>query len=74
MKPPVAIALIAAVPCLLIIVRWFDGGFGGLLSPTWPAMLGRGLLNFSAYTAYYLALAALPMVHKYIKKIGRAHV
>ncbi len=52
---------VAAVPCLLIIVRWFDGGFGGLLSPTWPAMLGRGLLNFSAYTAYYLALAALPM-------------
>lgn len=52
---------LAAVPCLLIIVRWFDGGFGGLLSPTWPAMLGRGLLNFSAYTAYYLALAALPM-------------
>ena len=52
---------LAAVPCLLLIVRWFDGGFGGLISPTWPAMLGRGLLNFAAYTAYYLALAALPM-------------
>ena len=52
---------LAAVPCLLLIVRWFDGGFGGLLSRTWPAMLGRGLLNFTAYTAYYLALAALPM-------------
>ncbi|GAB1479703.1 DMT family transporter [Paracoccaceae bacterium] len=52
---------VAAVPCLLLIVRWFDGGFAGLLSPTWPAMLGRGLLNFTAYTAYYLALAALPM-------------
>ncbi len=52
---------LAAVPCLLLIVRWFDGGLGGLLSRTWPAMLGRGLLNFTAYTAYYLALAALPM-------------
>lgn len=52
---------VAAVPCLLLIVRWFDGSFAGLLSRTWPAMLGRGLLNFTAYTAYYLALAALPM-------------
>lgn len=52
---------IAAVPCFLVILRIFDGGLSGLLSPTWPMMLGRGVLNFAAYTAYYLALAALPI-------------
>lgn len=50
-----------AIPFMLAIVRIYDGTFAGLFSPTWPAMLGRGLLNFLAYTAYYLALAALPM-------------
>ncbi len=52
---------LTAIPCMLAITRWFDGGLSSLLSPSWPAMLGRGLLNFLAYTAYYLALAALPM-------------
>lgn len=50
-----------AIPCLLLITRYFDGTLATLISPTWPAMLGRGLLNFAAYTLYYLALAALPM-------------
>ncbi|MEH7829119.1 DMT family transporter [Gemmobacter denitrificans] len=52
---------VTAFPMLLLIVRWMDGSLTGLVSPTWPLMLMRGLLNFSAYTAYYLALAALPM-------------
>lgn len=52
---------ISAIPFMLAIVWWFDGGLRTLLTPRWPAMLARGLLNFLAYTAYYLALAALPM-------------
>lgn len=52
---------LTAFPCLLLITRAMDGNLRGLVSPTWPAMLLRGLLNFAAYTAYYLALAALPM-------------
>jgi drug/metabolite transporter (DMT)-like permease len=52
---------LTAVPILLVIVWWFDGSLRTLISHGWPAMLGRGLLNFVAYTAYYLALAALPL-------------
>jgi drug/metabolite transporter (DMT)-like permease len=52
---------LTAIPCLLVITRWFDGTLSTLVSPSWPAMLARGLLNFFAYTLYYLALAALPM-------------
>ncbi len=52
---------LTAIPFLLLITRYFDGTLRTLISPTWPAMLMRGLLNFSAYTLYYLALAALPM-------------
>lgn len=52
---------LTAIPCLLVITRWFDGTLATLVSPSWPAMLARGLLNFFAYTLYYLALAALPM-------------
>lgn len=52
---------LTAIPCMLALVWFFDGSLRTLLSRGWPAMLGRGLLNFTAYTAYYLALAALPM-------------
>ncbi len=52
---------LTAVPILFVIVWWFDGNLRGLVSRDWPAMLNRGLLNFAAYTAYYLALAALPI-------------
>jgi drug/metabolite transporter (DMT)-like permease len=52
---------LTAIPFLLLLTLWMDGTLRTLLSPTWPAMLARGLLNFSAYTAYYLALAAMPM-------------
>jgi drug/metabolite transporter (DMT)-like permease len=52
---------LTAIPFMLAITRIFDGTFATLVTGNWPAMLARGLLNFSAYTAYYLALAALPM-------------
>ncbi len=52
---------LTAIPILLAIVWGFDGTLRTLVSRGWPAMLGRGLLNFAAYTAYYLALAALPI-------------
>lgn len=52
---------LTAIPFMLLLVRLFDGGLASLLSPRWTAMLARGLLNFLAYTLYYLALAALPM-------------
>lgn len=52
---------LTAIPFMLALVWFFDGSLRTLLSRGWPAMLGRGLLNFTAYTAYYLALAALPM-------------
>lgn len=52
---------VTAIPCMLAITWWFDGSLRTLVSRSWPAMLARGILNFLAYTAYYLALAALPM-------------
>lgn len=51
---------IAAIPFLLLIAHR-DGGLGTLLSPGRGQMLGRGVMNFLAYTSYYLALAALPI-------------
>ena len=52
---------VTAIPFMLAITRGFDGTLATLTTPGWPGMLARGLLNFLAYTAYYLALAALPM-------------
>ena len=52
---------VTAIPCMLAITWLFDGGLRTLITPGWSAMLARGVLNFLAYTAYYLALAALPM-------------
>lgn len=52
---------VTAVPFMLAITWGFDGSLASLVSRGWGAMLARGLLNFLAYTAYYLALAALPM-------------
>lgn len=51
---------IAATPILLLIAHR-DGGLGTLTTAGRGQMLGRGVLNFLAYTAYYLALAALPI-------------
>lgn len=52
---------LTAIPLLLIIVRWLDGTLTTITTPNWALMLARGLLNFLAYTAYYLGLAAMPM-------------
>jgi drug/metabolite transporter (DMT)-like permease len=52
---------LTAVPFMLVLVYYFDGTLRTLISPAWPLMLLRGLLNFFAYTAYYMGLAALPM-------------
>jgi drug/metabolite transporter (DMT)-like permease len=52
---------LTAVPLLLIILRLFDGRLTTIATPNWALMLARGILNFVAYTAYYLGLAALPM-------------
>jgi drug/metabolite transporter (DMT)-like permease len=52
---------LTAMPCLLLITRIFDGNLSSLFTPTWKVMLARGLLMFAAYTAYYLALAGLPI-------------
>lgn len=51
---------LAAIPALLVLALW-DGGLATLASRGWRAMAARGVLNFCAYTAYYLALAALPL-------------
>ena len=52
---------LTAVPFMLALVYYFDGTFRTLISPAWPAMLLRGVLNFLAYGAYYLALASMPI-------------
>lgn len=52
---------LTAVPLLLIIVRVLDGRLSTITTPNWARMFARGFLNFVAYTAYYLGLAAMPM-------------
>jgi len=52
---------LTALPFLVAIVWWFDGRLSTITTRNWPKMLARGLLNFAAYTSYYLGLAALPM-------------
>lgn len=52
---------LTAVPLMLLIVRWLDGGLMTIATRNWGLMLARGLLGFVAYTSYYLGLAALPM-------------
>ncbi|MCR9218897.1 MAG: DMT family transporter [Alphaproteobacteria bacterium] len=51
---------LVALPILLVIVR-FDGGWGRLRPkrPGWVWL--RGLLGLACYTAYYIALAVLPL-------------
>lgn len=54
-----AIRGIVALPILLVLVAR-TGGLAGLSSRRAPMLLLRGTIMFSAYTTYYLALAALP--------------
>ena len=52
---------LTALPFHLAIVWWFDGRLSTITTPGWWKMLARGLLNFVAYTTYYLGLAYVPM-------------
>ena len=52
---------LTALPFHLAIVWWFDGRLSTLTTPGWGKMFARGLLSFTAYTAYYLGLAYVPM-------------
>jgi len=52
---------LAALPFHIAIVWWFDGRLSTITTPGWFRMLARGLLNFTAYTSYYLGLAYMPM-------------
>lgn len=51
---------LTALPLLLLLAA-FDGGLRTLVTPGTRAMIGRGLVMFVAYAAYYLALPALPL-------------
>jgi drug/metabolite transporter (DMT)-like permease len=51
---------LTAIPFLLLLVHW-ESGLRSLFTPATSAMIWRGVVMFIAYTAYYLALAALPM-------------
>ncbi|MDD9811308.1 MAG: DMT family transporter [Gammaproteobacteria bacterium] len=52
---------LAALPLILIAVR-LTGGWRGLRCARPKLLLARGLLGFLSYLAYYMALAALPLV------------
>jgi drug/metabolite transporter (DMT)-like permease len=56
----ITIRSIIALPLLLLLVH-LDCGLGRLRSPYAAELMVRGALNLIAYTAYYLALAALPI-------------
>jgi drug/metabolite transporter (DMT)-like permease len=51
---------LTALPLLLLLVV-LDGGVRSLASPRPGLMIGRGIIMFTAYTSYYLGLAALPI-------------
>lgn len=52
---------LTALPLHVLIVWLLDGRLSTITTGGWVRMLARGGLNFTAYTAYYLGLAALPM-------------
>lgn len=51
---------VTAAPLLLMLVH-LSGGMRTLVTPGLRRMIGRGFIMFTAYTSYYLALAALPL-------------
>jgi len=52
---------LTALPFHVAIVWWFDRTLTTIVTPGRWKMLARGLLNFTAYTCYYLGLAYLPL-------------
>ena len=53
---------LTALPIHLALVHLY-GDLRTLVTPGWRKMVLRGLIMFSAYTSYYLALAALPLAN-----------
>jgi drug/metabolite transporter (DMT)-like permease len=51
---------VTAMPLLAVLVA-LDGGLRTLRTPGWPMLMGRGVILFTAYSSYYLGLAALPL-------------
>lgn len=51
---------LTAIPFLLALVH-YEAGLKSLFTPGTGAMVRRGVIMFLAYTAYYIALPALPM-------------
>lgn len=51
---------LTALPLLLLLAAR-DGGLRTLFTPGTLAMIGRGVVMFVAYAAYYLALPAMPL-------------
>jgi drug/metabolite transporter (DMT)-like permease len=52
-------SVVALVP--LVVLLRLDGGLAGLRTRRLPCHLLRGLFLFLSYTAYYLAIAAVPL-------------
>ncbi|THD84378.1 DMT family transporter [Aliigemmobacter aestuarii] len=51
---------LTAMP-IIAAMAWVEGGLRSLWTPGTLRMIGRGLTMFVAYTAYYIALPALPL-------------
>lgn len=51
---------LTAMPLLMLLAAR-DGGLSTLFTPAMLRMIGRGMVMFLAYAAYYLALPALPI-------------
>jgi drug/metabolite transporter (DMT)-like permease len=51
---------VVAMPLLLLITA-LESSPMRMLSPNWPLLVGRGVINLLSYTTYYLGLAALPL-------------
>ena len=55
-----AIRALVAMPILLAVVA-YEAGLGALVSKRMGFLTARAAILFASYTAYYLAIAALPM-------------
>ena len=55
-----AIRALVAMPILLVVVA-YEAGLGALVSKRMGFLTARAAILFASYTAYYLAIAALPM-------------
>ena len=56
----IAIRCLVALPILIVMVQ-AETGIRNIASRNWPILVTRGAILLVAYTAYYMALAALPL-------------